>query len=211
MSSRKGIIPDTSIEPYRRTFCLSPVCLGWSLLTAAGSRDHHQVATAPMPATIHQRPVCWGTPTTHLPIDPRTAAEIDEVLEKRVGQHTLDEVGATVSLAVELAVDASYVGSVQLTPIQVDPIQASIGWLALRMHHRKGLMSEAVRAVVDVAFSEPSVHRIVAEIIGGNDASVRLAERSGFRKEAHFVESQFLRDQWRDETVYALLKSDWDA
>ena len=28
---------------------------------------------------------------THLPIDPRTPAEIDESLNKRIGQHALDE------------------------------------------------------------------------------------------------------------------------
>jgi RimJ/RimL family protein N-acetyltransferase len=148
---------------------------------------------------------------THLPIDPRTTAEIDESLETRVGQHALDEVGVTVSLAVELGVDSSYVGAVQLTPFQIDPLQVSIGWLALRAQHGNGFMSEAVRAVIDAAFGEAEVHRIVADVIDGNDASVRLAERLGFRNEAHFVKSLFLRDEWRDETVYALLKQDWNT
>ena len=148
---------------------------------------------------------------THLPIDPRTPAEIDESLKKRIGQHALDEVGGTVLLAVERTTDGSYVGAVQLTPIQVEPLQVSIGWLALRSQHGNGFMTEAVRAVIDTALSSAGVHRIVAEITGGNDASVRLAERLGFRKEAHFVESMFLRDEWRDEMIYALLQSDWNA
>ena len=146
---------------------------------------------------------------THLPITPRTPAEIDESLEKRVGIHTLDEVGVTVSIAIELAADSTYVGAVQLTPVQVDPVQASIGWIALPSHHRKGLMTEAVRAIVDLTFTSTEVHRLVAEIDSANNASVRLAERLGFRKEAHFVESVHLRGKWRDETVYALLQKDW--
>ena len=148
---------------------------------------------------------------THLPIEPRSSAEIDESLEKRVGQHALDEVGVTVSLAVELATDSSYVGALQLTPFQIDPLQVSIGWVALRAQHGNGFISEAVYAVMDTAFGEAGVHRIVAEIIDGNDASVRLAERLGFRNEAHFVKSLFLRDEWRDEMVYAVLKDDWNA
>ena len=87
-------------------------------------------------------------------IDVRTPAEIDEFVKKWAGRHTLDEVGATVSLPVELLADSSYVGAVQLTPTEVDPTQVSIGWLTLPIHQGKGLMSEAVRAVVDVAFSE---------------------------------------------------------
>ena len=148
---------------------------------------------------------------THLPIDPRTPAEIDESLKKRIGQHALDEVDGAVLLAIERTTDGSYVGAVQLTPIQVEPLQVSIGWLALRSQHGNGFMTEAVRAVIDTAFGSAGIHRIVAEITGGNDASVRLAERLGFRKEAHFVESLFLRDEWRDETIYALLQSDWNA
>ncbi len=148
---------------------------------------------------------------THLPIDPRTPAEIDESLSKRVGQHALDEVGETVLLAIERTTDGSYVGAVQLIPIQVEPLQVSIGWLALRSQHGNGFMTEAVGAVIDTAFGSAGVHRIVAEITEGNDASVRLAERLGFRKEAHFVDSQFLRGEWRDETVYALLQSDRNA
>jgi RimJ/RimL family protein N-acetyltransferase len=148
---------------------------------------------------------------THLPIEPRTPAEIDELFEKRVGQHALDEVGGTVSLAIERTTDGSYVGGVPLTPIQVEPLQVTIGWLALRSQHGHGFMTEAVRAVIDTAFGSAGVHRIVAEIIGGNDSSVRLAERLGFRKEAHFIDSLFLRDEWRDEMVYALLESDWNT
>jgi aminoglycoside 6'-N-acetyltransferase len=148
---------------------------------------------------------------THLPIDPRTPAQTDELLRKRVGQHALDEVDGTVSLAVERSTDGSYVGAVQLTPIQVEPSQVTIGWLALSAQHGNGFMTEAVGAVIDTAFGSGGVHRIVAEITGGNDASVRLAERLGFRKEAHFVQSLFLRNEWRDETVYAVLQSDWTA
>lgn len=144
----------------------------------------------------------------HLPIDPRSAVEIDESLSKRVGQHSLDEVGATVSLAVELAADESYVGAVQLTPFQIDPLQISIGWLALIAQQGRGYMSEALSAVIDRVFSETQVHRVVADIMDGNVSSVRLAERLGFRKEAHFVKSLYLRDEWRDETVYALLSEE---
>jgi RimJ/RimL family protein N-acetyltransferase len=147
----------------------------------------------------------------HLPIEPRAPAEIDESLRKRVGQHALDEVGGMVSLAIERTTDGSYVGAVQLNPLHVEPLQVSIGWLALRAQHGNGFMTEAVGAVLNTAFGSAGVHRIVADITAGNDASVRLAERLGFRKEAHFVQSVFLRDEWRDEMVYALLASDWDA
>ena len=146
-----------------------------------------------------------------VPMNPRTPAEIDESLEKRVGQHSLGEVCAIVSLAVEVATDKSYVGVVQLTPIRTDPLQVAIGWLALKTQQGHGYVSEAVAAVIDLLFSGTEVHRIVAYITVGNDSSVRLAERLGFRKEAHFVQSLYLRDEWRDESVYALLREDRES
>ena len=67
-------------------------------------------------------------------------------------------------------------------------------------------MTEAVNAVVDLVFASLMAHRIVAEIVGGNEASVKLAERVGFRKEAQFVQSTFLKGEWRDEIVYSMLR-----
>ena len=69
-------------------------------------------------------------------------------------------------------------------------------------------MTEAVNAVVDLVFNSLMAHRIVAEIISGNEASVRLAERVGFRKEAHFVQSILFKGEWRDEIVFSILRNE---
>jgi len=37
----------------------------------------------------------------------------------------------------------------------------------------------------------------------------RLIERIGFRKEAHFKESYYLRGEWVDDLIYAKLKEEW--
>ena len=124
---------------------------------------------------------------------------------------TFDKAGGTVALIVERAEDGGYIGSIQLTPSVVEPLQLQIGWIALPQHHGKGLMTEAVGAVVGLAFDSLDAHRIVAEIIGGNDASVRLAERVGFRREAHFVQCALIKGVWRDEIVCSILRDEWSA
>lgn len=65
--------------------------------------------------------------------------------------------------------------------------------------------------MVDLLFGSLDAYRIVAEIITGNDASVRLAKRLGFRQEARFVKSLKLSREWRDELVYSILKDDWQS
>jgi RimJ/RimL family protein N-acetyltransferase len=147
----------------------------------------------------------------HLPIEPRSEADLDAYVQARLEYKTMETVGGTVAMIVETAEGGEYVGSMQLSPIVVEPFQLLIGWIALPQHQGKGLMTEAVNAVVDLVFDSLMAHRIVAEIVGGNEASVRLAERVGFRKEAHFVKSTFLKGQWRDEIVYSMLREERNA
>lgn len=155
-------------------------------------------------AAISQNPSLFD----HLPIDPRSEAELDEYVRARLERKTFEKVGGTVALIVETAESRQYVGSIQLSPIVVEPLQLRIGWIALPQHHGKGLMVEAVTGVVGLVFDSLMAHRIVAEIVGGNEASVRLAERVGFRKEGQFVQSTLLRGEWRDEMVYSMLRDD---
>jgi RimJ/RimL family protein N-acetyltransferase len=61
--------------------------------------------------------------------------------------------------------------------------QLELGYVLARQHWGHGFMSEAVTAVVDWAFSEPSVLRISAICDIDNQRSARLLERAGFERE----------------------------
>ncbi len=159
-----------------------------------------EVAISDAPSVFDHLPI----PARSKTLNPRSEAELDAYVQARLAHKTSEEVGGTVALVVETAEGGGYVGSMQLSPIVVEPLQLQIGWIALPQHQGKGLMTEAVTAVVDLVFDSLMAHRIVAEIVGGNAASMRLAERVGFRKEAHFVKSTFLKGEWRDEVVYSM-------
>lgn len=163
-----------------------------------------EVAISDVPSLFDHLPI----PARSNTLNPRSEAELDAYVQARLEQKTFEEVGGTVALVVETAEVGGYVGSMQLSPIVVEPLQLQIGWIALPQHQGKGLMTEAVTAVVDLVFDSLMAHRIVAEIVGGNAASTRLAERVGFRKEAHFVKSTFLKGKWRDEVVYSMLRDE---
>ena len=42
-----------------------------------------------------------------------------------------------------------------------------------------------------------------------NLASARLMERLGMRREAHFHSNEYVKDEWCDELVYAILREEW--
>jgi ribosomal-protein-alanine N-acetyltransferase len=81
-----------------------------------------------------------------------------------------------------------------------------IGYMLARPYCGRGLMTEAVRALIEHFFAELGVHRVEAMIHPDNSASIKLVERLGFRRE-----SGPLRDYWRigesymSAVVYALI------
>lgn len=87
--------------------------------------------------------------------------------------------------------------------------QAEIGCTLNKDFQNKGFATESVKKVIDYLFNELNKHRIITSIDPDNKNSIRLVERVGFRKEAHFIESLFMNGEWGDELIYAMIEKDW--
>ena len=72
-----------------------------------------------------------------------------------------------------------------------------------------GYATEACRALLDLAFGELDLHRVIGVIEPRNVASGRVLEKLGMRKEAHFVENESVKGEWQSEAVYAILAREW--
>ena len=92
----------------------------------------------------------------------------------------------------------------------LDNSQVEIGYTLDKQFRGKGYGTEALRKVIDYLLNNLNKHRIIASIDPTNEKSIRLIERLGFRKEAHFVESLFFQGKWVDELVYAILAREWN-
>jgi [ribosomal protein S5]-alanine N-acetyltransferase len=67
-----------------------------------------------------------------------------------------------------------------------------VGYILARSHYGRGLMTEAMQALIAHCFAELRVRRVEAMIHPDNAASIRLVERLGFQ-----FEGGPLRDYWR--------------
>jgi ribosomal-protein-serine acetyltransferase len=86
---------------------------------------------------------------------------------------------------------------------------SSIGyWLATEAVGR-GLMSGAVRTLLDHAFDVWELHRVIIEVVVDNVRSRAIPERLGFREEALLREAKLIRGLYEDAVLYAMLASDW--
>lgn len=77
--------------------------------------------------------------------------------------------------------------------------------------HGQGLVTEAARAVIVLAFDRLGMHRLFGDCDPRNAASARLMERLGMRREAHHVQNLWAKDGWCDSWIYALLADEWRA
>jgi [ribosomal protein S5]-alanine N-acetyltransferase len=70
----------------------------------------------------------------------------------------------------------------------------------------QGFATEGVHALLDLAFSEAEglgLHRVQANIIPGNERSLRLARRVGLRKEGRAKRYLKIAGRWQDHWMYA--------
>jgi [ribosomal protein S5]-alanine N-acetyltransferase len=76
-------------------------------------------------------------------------------------------------------------------------------------HKRKGLMTEALREVLDFGFSEMNLHRVEALTAAWNTASIKLLERFGFTREGTMREDYVVAGKNENSECYSLLKHEW--
>jgi ribosomal-protein-alanine N-acetyltransferase len=84
-----------------------------------------------------------------------------------------------------------------------------LGYGAFASHAGRGLMTEGLRAVVNVAFGELGLHRLEANIQPGNARSIALVRVLGFEKEGFSRRYLKIDGDWRDHERWALLSDRW--
>ena len=118
--------------------------------------------------------------------------------------------GANRTLVAELKGSGELVGVVSVSEIVRGAFHSAyLGYYGFAPHAGKGLMSEAVRLVVDHAFGSLKLHRLEANIQPGNRDSIALVKRLGFRKEGYSPRYLKIGGRWRDHERWAVLREEW--
>lgn len=94
---------------------------------------------------------------------------------------------------------------------QDDGRQVELGFTLARPFQGRGLMREAVTALLDHLFGPLRKHRVTALTDARNAAAHHLLDRLGFRREAHFLKNVFFKGEWGDEVLFACLAEEWLA
>jgi RimJ/RimL family protein N-acetyltransferase len=151
--------------------------------------------------------------TRYLLFDVRTLDQVRIALEERIQAGTPGHDGdrLILALAVVLPETGTVIGDVVLFRQSRQHRQGELGYIFHPDYGGKGYATEAARMMLRLGFEHFRLHRIVGRIDARNTPSARVLEHLGMRREAHFVQNEFVKGEWTDEVVYAMLEDEWPA
>jgi len=130
---------------------------------------------------------------------------------------TLDFIRRTSKAAAEgneftyaIVLDKKLVGVVGFNRIEKNNRCATIGYWLAKPQTGKGLMTAAVKALINEGFRQLPLNRIEARVATKNYASQAVCDRAGSKKEGVLRQGEWLYDHYVDLTVNSILKSEWE-
>jgi ribosomal-protein-alanine N-acetyltransferase len=75
-------------------------------------------------------------------------------------------------------------------------------------YKRQGIMSGLMPLLLNYGFNTMKLHRIEAMTATYNEPSIRLLQKSGFKREGHLREHYFVNGKMEDSLIFSLLKSE---
>ncbi|GAB4074723.1 GNAT family protein [Barrientosiimonas marina] len=101
------------------------------------------------------------------------------------------------------------VGMVGFHGIDWSNSKTSIGYWLSEGYQGNGIMTETVRALVNIAFTEYKLNRIEIRCGVKNRKSKGVPERLGFKQEGIIRDAEYLYDHFHDCILYSILSREW--
>jgi RimJ/RimL family protein N-acetyltransferase len=143
--------------------------------------------------------------------EPRSRDETREMLERRMVQTAIEQEGEGLHLAADLRASSGLVGHFSLYFKSEEHREGEVGFVIHPDHHGHGYGTEGARLMLRLGFETLGLHRIIGRCDARNTASARVMEHLGMRREGHLIENEWVKGEWTDELIYAMLDREWQA
>jgi [ribosomal protein S5]-alanine N-acetyltransferase len=138
-------------------------------------------------------------------LDREPAATIEEAALWIQKINDLEKNNNAVTWAITLKPDLTLIGTICFWNITKEHYRAEIGYALNPDHQSKGIMQEAMTAVLDYGFKIMKLHSIEANVNPNNLSSIKLLERNNFIREGYFKENYFFNGKFSDSAIYSLI------
>lgn len=119
------------------------------------------------------------------------------------------EEGLPPTWGIQHVADGVIIGACAFHEVSAMHARGEIGYALARKYWGQGLMTEAVRAMVDYGFNTLRLNRIEARCDVENTASWRVMEKVGMKFEGVLRQNIILHGRPRDARMYGILHEDW--
>lgn len=135
---------------------------------------------------------------------PYTAADFQAWL--KIVETATQQQGRPIHWAIRNG-EGALIGGIGLDGVQLGKShRAEIGYWLAKPYWGRGIMTDVVRRVCQLAFSELGLVKITAHVFANNPASTRVLEKCGFVQEG-YLNKHYLKDgRYLDARLFALLK-----
>ncbi len=117
--------------------------------------------------------------------------------------------GIGIRWGITLKGSDELIGSAGYYKWRKDTRQIEAGYDLDPRFFRKGIMTEAMTAIIQYAFDAMDVNRIEVLISPSNKGSQALVRKLGFKKEGVLREHYLYKDKLSDDLLYSLLRREW--
>jgi len=142
---------------------------------------------------------------------PMDEDQLRESLAKKVRRRALGDEGDGLNVLGVERESGEVVGEALLFWASREHRTAEIAFVVQPGFQGRGYATEMGAEMLRLAFDECGLHRVIGQCEARNAASAAVLERLGMRREAHFVENEFVKGEWCSELDYALLSREWAA
>ena len=101
-----------------------------------------------------------------------------------------------------------YIGDIGFTVTSKET--GHLGYFINKRFWGHGYTTEAARRVLDFAFEEAGLHKVVTGCLKENIGSESVMKKCGMIKEADLAEHVWHEGKWKDRLEYRLLRKEWE-
>ncbi|WP_404454887.1 GNAT family N-acetyltransferase [Oceanobacillus kapialis] len=109
---------------------------------------------------------------------------------------------------IHLKGSGKIIGSCGYNVLDFTNQKTELGYELAKEHWGKGYATEAIRTLVNYAFTELDMHRIEAKVEPQNRNSIRLLQKLGFIFEGTLRDAEKAKGEFVDLAMYARLRTD---
>lgn len=100
-------------------------------------------------------------------------------------------------------------GMVALTSVNWRMGHAEITYMVEQRLQRRGIATAAVSLLIDRVFDQTDLHRLLASVTAGHEASIGVLRKLGFEREGCLREHYLIQGQFVDRLLFGLLRREW--